>query len=84
MHLGFVRPGRSVEKSYIESFNGELRDEYLNVEVFFSLTEAWYKLELWREDYNHHGPHSALDDRTPTGFAAEGRLGRQLRFVCRS
>jgi putative transposase len=69
VHLDFIRPGRPVENGYIESFNGKLRDECLNVEVFFNLADARRKLYLWRRDYNHHRPHSALDDRTPAEFA---------------
>ena len=67
--LDFIRPGRPVQNGYIESFNGRLRDECLNGEVFFSLADAREKLERWRRDYNHHRPHSALDDRTPEEFA---------------
>jgi putative transposase len=70
VHLNFIRPGRPVENGYIESFNGKLRDECLNVEVFFNLSDAREKLAHWREDYNQHRPHSALDDRTPAEFAA--------------
>ena len=70
VHLDFIRPGRPVENGYIESFNGKLRDECLNVEVFFSLADARRKLYLWRRDYNHQRPHSALNDRTPAEFAA--------------
>jgi putative transposase len=70
VHLDFIRPGRPVENGYIESFNGRLRDECLNVEVFFSLADARRKLALWLHDYNHHRPHSALADRTPAEFAA--------------
>jgi putative transposase len=71
VHLDFIRPGRRpVENGYIESFNGKLRDERLNVAVFFGLADARRKLYLWRRDYNHHRPHSALDDRTPAEFAA--------------
>ena len=44
VHLDFIRPGRPVENGYIESFNGRLRDECLNVEVFFSLADARHKL----------------------------------------
>ena len=68
--LDFIRPGRPVENGYIESFNGRLRDECLNGEVFFNLTDAREKLERWRRDYNRHRPHSALADRTPQEFAA--------------
>lgn len=70
VHLDFIRPGRPVENGYVESFNGRLRDECLNVEVFFSLVDARRKLALWLHDYNHHRPHSALADRTPAEFAA--------------
>jgi putative transposase len=69
VHLDFIRPGRPVENGYIESFNGKLRDECLNVEVFFTLADARRKLALWQYDYNHHRPHSALADRTPAEFA---------------
>ena len=58
------------ENGCIESFNGKLRDECLNVEVFFTLADARRKLGLWQHDYNHHRPHSALADRTPAEFAA--------------
>ena len=70
VHLDFIRPGRPVENGYIESFNGKLRDECLNVEVFFTLADARRKLDLWHHDYNHQRPHSALADRTPAEFAA--------------
>ena len=62
VHLDFIRPGKPVENGYIESFNGKLRDECLNVEVFFTLADARRKLHLWRRDYNQHRPHSALAD----------------------
>jgi putative transposase len=70
VHLDFIRPGKPVENGYIESFNGKLRDECLNVEIFFNVADARRKLHLWRQDYNHHRPHSALADRTPAEFAA--------------
>lgn len=60
MQLDFIRPGRPVENAYIESFNGRLRDEGLNVHVFFSLADVREKLERWRQDYNQVRPHSAL------------------------
>jgi putative transposase len=79
VHLDFIRPGRPVENGYIESFNGKLRDECLNVEVFFTLADARRKLHLWRRDYNHHRPHSALEDRTPASFAATCAAAAALR-----
>lgn len=68
--LDFIRPGRPVENGFVESFNGRLRDECLNVEVFLDATDAQRKLERWRSDFNRNRPHSALDDRTPAEFAA--------------
>ena len=81
VHLDFIRPGRPVENGYIESFNGRLRDECLNVEVFFTLADARHKLASWREDYNHHRPHSALADRTPAEFAAAWSGGNDADCV---
>ena len=69
VQLCFIRPGRPVENSFIESFNGRLRDECLNVEWFSSLEDARQKLAKFREHYNHHRPHSSLADRTPAAFA---------------
>jgi putative transposase len=68
--LDFIRPGRPVQNGYIESFNGRLRDECLNGEVFFNLADARQKIEQWRDDYNSKRPHSALADRTPQEFTA--------------
>ena len=60
-----------MENSYIESFDGRLRDECLNLEVFFTLAGVRDKLELWRQDYNQVRPHSALRDSAPAVFAAQ-------------
>ena len=70
VQLCFIRPGRPVENGFIESFNGRLRDECLNVEWFSSLEDARKKLAKFREHYNHERPHSALADRAPAVFAA--------------
>ncbi len=70
IQLDCIRPGKPVENPFIESFNGRLRDECLNVELFFSGQDSREKLERWRDDYNHHRPHSALHDRTPAEVAA--------------
>ena len=69
VQLCFIRPGRPVENGFIESFNGRLRDEFLNVEWFASLDDARKKLAKFREHYNQERPHSALADRTPAAFA---------------
>jgi putative transposase len=54
--LNFIRPGKPVENGFIESFNGRLRDECLNMEIFVDLADARIKLEKWRADYNY-GPY---------------------------
>ena len=56
---------QSVGNGYIESFNGRLRDECLNVELFWSVEDARAKLEKWRVDYNVHRPHSSLANLPP-------------------
>lgn len=63
--LDFIRPGKPVENGFIESFNGKLRDECLNTEIFFTLEDARHKLERWRKDYNEQRPHSALGGLPP-------------------
>ena len=75
VQLAFIRPGKPTENGFIESFNGRLRDECLNVEIFRSMAEATGKLAAWRQDYNHHRPHSAIGDLTPLEFAARHRHG---------
>lgn len=79
VQLDFIRPGRPVENGYIESFNGRLRDECLNVHVFFTLADVREKLELWREDYNQIRPHSALGDYAPRQFAQHWRSSALAR-----
>jgi len=73
----FIEPGSPWENGYIESFNGKLRDECLNGELFLSLAEARYVVDRWRLDYNHHRPRSRLNWMTPAAFAAScPRTGR--------
>ena len=61
----FIEPGSPWENGYIESFNGKLRDELLNREIFITLTEAKILIEQWRKEYNEIQPHSALGYRPP-------------------
>ena len=74
--LDFIRPGKPVENGFAESFNGRLRDECLNVEVFLDATDAQRKLNQWRSDFNQNRPHSSLADRTPAEFAGVAAGGR--------
>ena len=62
----FIEPGSPWENGYIESFNGKMRDELLNGEIFYSLKEAQILIEQWRREYNTVRPHSALGYRPPT------------------
>lgn len=66
--LDFIRPGKPVENAYIESFNGRLRDECLNDQIFMTLEDAREKLEAWRVDYNTCRPHGSLGNLTPKEF----------------
>ncbi len=61
----FIEPGSPWENGYIESFNGKLRDELLNCEVFDTLLEARVLIERWRREYNTIRPHSSLNYRPP-------------------
>jgi putative transposase len=61
----FIEPGSPWENGYIESFNGRLRDELLNGEIFDTLTEARVLIEQWRREYNTIRPHSSLGYRPP-------------------
>jgi len=71
IQLDFIRPGKSVENAFIESFNGRLRDEYLNALQFTSIAEAQHIIEAWRLDYNQRRPHSSLGHLTPNEFVAQ-------------
>ena len=64
--LDFSRPGRPTDNAYIESFNGSLRDECLNVNWFLSIEDARAKIESWRMEYNEFRPHSSLGGRPPS------------------
>ena len=61
----YIEPGSPWENGYIESFNGKLRDELLNMEIFTTLKEAKVLTEQWRKEYNHIRPHSSLAYRPP-------------------
>jgi putative transposase len=67
----YIEPGSPWENGYCESFNGKLRDECLNGEIFYSLKEAQIVIEQWRVEYNTRRPHSALGYRPPAPAACE-------------
>ncbi len=61
----YIEPGSPWENGYCESFNGKLRDECLNREIFYTLREAQVLIEQWRSFYNTERPHSSLGYRPP-------------------
>ena len=61
----FIEPGSPWENGYVESFNGKLRDELLDREIFYTLLEAKVLVERWRQHYNKVRPHSSLGYRPP-------------------
>ena len=73
----FIEPGSPWENGYVESLNGKFRDELLNRELFYTLTEAKVLVERWRREYNAIRPHSSLGDRPP---APEAYLPWPLGF----
>jgi len=68
--LSFIPPGQPWRNGYIESFNGRLRDECLNINEFWSIAHARVVITDWKDEYNQHRPHSALGYLTPARYAA--------------
>ena len=66
----YIEPGSPWENGYAESFHSRLRDEFLALELFESLSAATRLTRQWRDDYNHHRPHSSLGYVTPIEFVA--------------
>jgi len=66
---GYIEPGAPWQNPYIESFNGHLRRELLDMESFNTLHEAQLLLEDWRLEYNHYRPHQSLNYQTPAEYA---------------
>lgn len=87
VRLRFIQPGKPVQNAYVESFNGKLRDECLNENVFTDVHDARNKIETWRKDYNSTRPHSSLNNLTPDEFAGTlpqpGRITNLLMVGCR-
>lgn len=66
----FIAPGKPMQNGFCESFNGRMRDELLNENLFLGLDHARTKIAAWVDDYNERRPHSALGYLTPTAYAA--------------
>ena len=71
IELDSSRPGKPSDNAYIEAFNSRIRQECLNASWFLSMADARQRINEWRIDYNHHRPHSALDNLTPSAFAEQ-------------
>jgi putative transposase len=71
IELIHIQPGRPMQNGRVESFNGRMREECLNVSWFGNLYEARGKIAAWRREYNEERPHSSLGYRTPAQFARE-------------
>ena len=74
----FIEPGSPWENGYMESFNGHMRDECLNREIFVGMEELRYVCEKYRLDYNHHRPHQSLGYLSPAQYAAMAGLAGVL------
>ena len=71
IELMHIQPGKPTQNAYVESFNGRLREECLNVSWFQNLFDARRKIAAWRQEYNEKRPHSSLGYRTPREFAEQ-------------
>jgi len=65
----YIAPGKPMQNGFVESFNGRMRDELLNEHLFDSLRHARNLVAAWRDDFNHHRPHSSLAGMTPWEYA---------------
>ena len=68
-----IQPGKPMQNGRLESFNGRLREECLNLSCFQNLFDARAKITAWQKEYNQERPHSSLGYRTPNEFAAQAR-----------
>jgi transposase InsO family protein len=79
----FIEPGSPWENGHNESFNGKLRDELLNGEIFYSLKEVQILTERWRREYNTIRPHSSLGYRPPVPeeIMPRASVGRKSEII---
>ena len=77
VQLDFSRPGKPVDNAYIESFNGRVRQECLNLHWFTEIDEVRSTLEIWKMEYNMIQPHSSLGYLSPVEYARSYREKRK-------
>ena len=73
----FIEKGSPQQNAYVERFNGSMRDEKLNGELFHSVLEARVVLAEWVDEYNTRRPHRGLQIKTPQQFYESVRAGSQ-------
>jgi putative transposase len=73
VRINFSRPGTPTDNGHVETFNGSLRDECLNVHWFASMAEARASIEAWRQDYNESRLHMTLGNESPGELARKSR-----------
>jgi len=78
VELNFSRPGKPTDHAFIESFNGNFRDECLNVNWFMSLDDTREKFDAYKEEFNTFRPHSSLNDLTPCEY--KNKLSQQTDY----
>ena len=74
----YIAPGKPMQNGFVEIFNGRFRDEFLNETLFTTLTEARWRIEHWREDYNRQRSHSAPGTLTSAVYAQKRSLNSQV------
>ena len=79
----YIAPGKPMQNGFVKSFNGRLRDECLNEHLLSSLRHACHLIAAWRDDYNHHRPHTSLEGLTPREFlnrSAKDQTTNRINF----
>jgi putative transposase len=80
----YIAPGKPMQNAFVESFNGRLRDEFLNETLFSTLAQARIALAMWRADYNGSRPHLKIGWQTPSAFASTFHPRRDLALRLRA
>ncbi len=75
----YIAPGKPTQNAFVEVFNGRLRDECLNEELFSSMSDARQKLAAWQADYNQFRPHTSLGGLAPQVYARNHTKDRARR-----
>ena len=75
----YIAPGKPTQNAFVESFNGRLRDECLNEELFSSMSDARERLATWQTDYNQCRPHTSLGGLAPQVYARNHSKDRARR-----